>query len=532
MNRLTSKRSVILSLVAIVLLWTLFYFATHKIVVVKNPGQNSASGTLVSNKKESKLNIPAGGEKRLFLASGDYRLAVSKDGTNEKSTYYLDLSGFGTKTIDLNFRNQKQSISLGDSELGCVLYGKKSQQVTYRQCEGPSSDKNTLVLTKDGEAYNKVSRPHNPEFLDWYLATPYLEGLLEVTMDDSELQKITKLNFSNNLLAEAKAPYKFDDIKVANIFSDKNQQDNKRFAVLRENMSISSFKDIDDTNPTSIDLSSELTNGSARTVIGTISGDKLYIFDGDSFYASQGDEPAESRGNTKTDQKLLVVDLLSGQTSSVALADGILVGSISSSESGEVALSVISSREKDGHSVLFIKNGEVSSSPLVDDMAPGQACWVGNNLYYITKQGEVVNYDKTSSIAHLVYSNGASSLSNLDCVFGSLYLTINDSGSSESAQIKHIMIDLQTDFPDDPEATRAEDIFPIIGDQENNIALGDSFKSRIKILYRDFDDQSFTHPCTVTDQEHSDLIKYLNGLGIDSKAYSFSVSYDCHSATQ
>lgn len=532
MNRLTSRKSIILGLVAVIFLWTLFYFATHKIVVIKNPGQNSASGVLVSSNEESKLSIPAGGEKRLFLASGDYRLTVNKDGANQRSTYYLGLSGFGTKNINLNFRNQKQSISLGDSELGCVLYSKKSQQVTYRQCEGPSSNKNTLVLTKDGETYNKVSRPHNPEFLDWYLATPYLEGLLDVTMDDSELQKITKLNFSNNLLGEARGSYKFDDIKVANIFSDKNQQDNKRFAVLRENMSILSFRDIDDTNPTSIDLSSELTNGSARTVIGTISGDKLYVFDGDSFYASQGDEATESRGNTKADQKLLVIDLSSGQTSSVALADGILVGSISSGESGEVALSVISSREKDGHSVLFVKNGEVSSSPMVDDMAPGQACWVGNNLYYITKHGEVVNYDKASSTAYLVYSNGASSLSNLACVFGSLYLTINDSGSSESAQVKHIAIDLQADFPDGQEATRAEDIFPIIGDQENNIALADSFKSRIKILYRDFDDQGFTHPCAVTDQEYSDLIKYLNGLGIDSKAYSFSVSYDCHSATQ
>lgn len=527
-RQVITRRNILLLGLGLFIVLIISIFINHSFLTINTSGVEAEVTIVKSSDSEGKKQT-INGKKILFVPTGQYSIVTKKKGTNLATTYYRNIKAFGLTSVNVDFEKQKKVTNLGDSELGCVLYDGPTNQIVYKQCADQAYKKNDYLFTQDGKSLTEVTRIISDLPASEYRSAPYMGGILDSTFSQNKW-RISKLTTQAGGFKESVSSYSLTENPLG-VFSNPYDQASASFGVIAKDKRLLVFKDTSDSKPKEVDLSKYINDDPGYSVKGSVISGHLVIFNGVLASSVLGDAEDSTEGQKKTQQKIIDINLVNSQVTVTNLPADIIVGDISTNSSLETAIGY-SSPDGKGHKVLFEKDGNLSSSPLIGDFSGSHLCWRKDHLYLLTDSGLVVSYSQKDNFASVVYANGGSVLSGLSCVGDNVYFSSNAADSSDDTSVRHFIIDFAADLAEKPEKNRPEDVLPILGDEKNNIASADYFKNRVTVLYRDFNDKSFSHPCTISSAEKSQVLNYFKNTGVDFSGFSFDVSYDCHSATQ
>ncbi len=515
-----------LVIIGVLLTSCLLFFSNHGLLVLDTADVNTdiSINKVGGQNNDDKSTIR--GKKILLVTTGSYEIIANKKSTNLKSIYYANVKPFIKKSVNIKFKHQKASINLGDNELGCTIYNAENGQIIYKLCDNLRGDNNIYYFTKNGDNVRSTTRPFFEQDLTKYRSSVYMGGMIDVVPIEDKWG-IAKLTPIDDSFKESPSAYHLSQNPLG-IYT--NQQDNlaESFAVLTQDKKLLVFQNINDQNPKQVDISKNISTETNTSIIGNIASNHLVLFNG----TTSDDILGDTDNTGSSNQKIIDINFENEKVRETKLPKNAVVNSVSTNSDLETAIGSTSPDGK-GHIIYFVnKNGKVTTSPVLSSYSGSNICWIGKSLYLSTNYNMVVEFSKRENSMYTIYEGPDIALSNLSCVGTNLYFTLNTSGESSDPTVRHFMIDFNTDLPEKDKNNRPENIFPIIGDEKNNITIADFFKKQITVQYRDFNDLTFTHSCSISEKERKNVMEYINSLGIDFSGYTFSISYDCGPATR
>lgn len=518
-----TRRNIILVIVAFFLLIIGLYISTIGFVVVHTDQAVTLTVSNTNGSNQVTEHIAANSQKFLVLKTGSYSL-IATSLTNQKTLYQLTVNPLSVTTIKTQFTSQKQATGLGTTELACSALTQSGSVADFFSCANSASGNAQLLATSNGQDFAN---------LEYQISTlpgsviPYGDGSFLLSRKDEgstdySLQKIASgVNGDGTpsiTLLTAKTPSELSDSSA--LITDQTNTSNQRFVIKNAN-TLFVFKNTSDVSGQAIDLSRYVKPSSHFYIQVTLVANKVYVYAG----ALDATGDATTAPTLPQPQRFYIFNADNGTLlHQYTVADSVRLSHVVVSRSGQVAAEGRDLRNTTSQ-FYMLAHGALSSQKLFN-YATGTSCWAGTALYFISNDNKgIYQFNPSTSSSYLVYSS-RNRLANLECLYQKVYFNSYPSTDSTGVYPYHLVL---TNQSYDSRHKRPENIFPLDGEQSPVIALADYYKNSVKlVLYGQYN----AGVCGVQpDYTQDEAVAYLSFLGLDTKAFSYNVVYQCSSVT-
>lgn len=531
-----NRKSLILLVFVVSLLFIAQYLLTHTRVTIENDGEAKTvyikKGS--SDEKMYEFSLGPNEKKQLTIRSGQYKIGASAE--DRLSIYQRGFKGLSSKTLKIKTSPQKQAALIGQDENDCVNTA-SNKTLVYYSCANYTGSVNTASTGGEPSleispfAEQVFSHAHEGDVageetssgsLSSMVLRPYGNGFLEVATKDNELllRSVDNVGQSLDKKPSAKAGSFVGPLNNSAVSAARDQKSTS-FAILdRGKGELILFASADDSSPSRVNVTKEVgeeVHEAAKIVL--VSGG--YVFVAVSRDPGELDEHADEGGGEdapeKIDTKVIVVDVAKKAVVKVhKLPSSVLPSSVSASPTGGRIL-YAPVDQTNNPALLITPNDVVEASLPSSDIK--ESCWVSDNeLYYtISGRGQIYKYMFDSSASFLAYDNHRDVVSSLACGSGDITFTLSSDDDGITSGFVHYKL---TDK--DHTKLRAESILPLYVDVGKDVvkvsieAVGYTIK-----LLQDTDKNG------PPDKEASKkaVLQKMSDAGLDTESVDFIFKY-------
>lgn len=509
-----NKKYALLALLVIFFIFILQYLLTHSILIVESASGPQRTINLRHGNDAQDFSLKDG-SKIFLLKRGEYSIEVS-EGDNLK-TYYRSLGAFWINKVTVDTSPQKQALSLGSSNLKCVLNNYSTNSVIYYPCDPSTS--NTILATNDGFTTRPAfpNEDIKPEDEEIYYETslgnnislrPLGEGFVRAVSDGDKI-KIRQINSNPSEISAGFTGNISDDF--FSVTDGGNHTVMTAFDDSRESLLI--FKGLSG-QPSRINLSDELTDDEGLDIKILTSENYTYVLATNSLESIEGDPHQEEQVTPHSDnQRILVVDNHTNKISARHnLPKDLFIRMVSVNTEGNLIYVPLYDEKGDIYMVAGTK-GPKKIETFLETV--GSFCWKNTDSFYYTLGSNTSIYlyslkDRTSS---LVYSNPKLTIYNMHCSDSAgLYFDITYPNEPDPSIVNHFMLTDQV-----IKGTRPETITPLYTALGYDIAEATLFRRTVNV--------SLLNGSPLKEAVRQDLLNQLKSKGVRTDDLDFNFNY-------
>jgi hypothetical protein len=494
---ITKKR--IFGGVSLLLVFCFLIFAgTHAYLRIEAPPGTKIVGTIKNASGLVVKSLDAGQKKGLLLSPGSYFAEFSSG--NKITGYQISAHRFLIPTtIKLKFQNQKDAIALGQSTRGCISDVASSSISVYYECQRQSTNlpaifDGTNQKTLFGNEANITAT--NPLITS---TAPYMGNLITISgkqnVPSVAFNQISLVSGAATQVAQSQLPNNFG-FNTFDLQTDTVNPNNPLFALYNNPSDKFLVFDKMGSSYRSMDIP-ERKKVPQYTVKFRVVNSKIYVLRGLSVDTAAGEGGEKPFNDFSDPQQYSVIDTFSGRTeTSIKLSNSFRIENLFVNSKGQAL--VLGRYKNDSDSSLFLVQAKkLVKLPTLGTLRDGLA-WASDNEFYYLSGVEMFKYSINDKVSYLVYKNDQASVSSLTNQFGSVYLSVSPSDSSNLVYLRLTEKDLGLGRP--------ETVLPIYNDIAHSILSVNIYKDGLYIQ-------------ALKGKSESEILAYLKTFGLDPRSY-------------
>lgn len=499
MNLVITRRRLIVSGLALLLLGIILFAASSGIVVI-NPPANATSTSFVLKHGSSTKKMTLGTKRKILLLSpGVYTVEFSN---GDKTSGY----GFSPrrfllpKTINIILKDQLSGEGLGIATQGCGFDSPGSQVSVYYDC-GVQSSRLPQIFDGNTVSYLSLFNVTSEELLSY--SSPYMGGLLTVigapSSKEASFNQLDANNGKNTLLGNIILPDSLNSGSYS-LVTDEDSPSNPLvvlYAQSKQSLLIFDSSSSKDYRTIPVPRSKDIPEYIVRL---RLMGQKLYVLRGLAPDYNYSEEAGASKSFPEP-QSLSITDVKSGKVErDIKLDNKFRAGSLYVSPGGQIVVYGYAGNSQIGK-LYQESNGKLVELKVLNDVSDSIA-WSSDRSFYYVSGNRVFKYSPLDNSSFLVYADKNMSISKLKSINKNIFV-VAFAGSDKSANYIRL-----TDKPS--VGKRPEAVFPFRNDAYHSILSVSFYKGTIYIK---------TYPANDAEKTKSSIKDYVKSLGIDTGSY-------------